>query len=798
MPLKLLQRRIANLSLQSILTLPFLLQIFLTVGLVGYFSFRNGQQAVNQMGAKLRNEVTLSVQQHLQNYLEKPCLIVELNQKSALLDQLSFDDWRKIEIDFWRQFQIFDSVYAIYLAEQSGKFAYVKQEADNTFIAKPVDNVPQRQAYLLDDKGERSKFLESDRFDPRVRPWYISTITHRVNNWSPIYTFVGGELGITVAGELYDSQNNFRGVVGVDLVLSRIGDFLESIEISDRGQVFILERNGYLVATSTGEEPFTYERINQTEQRIKGIDSKNSLTKGVSNYLIEYFGDLSPIQQTQQLDFKLEGDRQLVQVLPYGQKLGLDWLIVVVVPEADFMTDIHRTTRNTTFLCLGAMAIATIVGVRTSRKIAQPITHLSQVSTIIAQSARANNTGTDLYPVVKAKNIKELQILAESFNEMAIQLKAAFKKLASTNEELERRVEQRTSALMAAKEAADAANMAKSEFLAQMSHELRTPLHAILGFTQVSLKDSSLSSQQCQNLLTVKRSGEHLLNLINDVLEMSKLESGSVSLKAETFDFHLFLSNLGKMFQLEAQEKNLELIFTLSPQIPQYIQTDPLKLRQILINLLENAIKFTQKGQVSLKVSSKPSTQSNQIMLDFEVKDTGCGIAPSELDTIFEPFIKTKQFTHHQGTGLGLAISRQFVRLLGGDICVRSILHQGSIFQVQLPVTVSKQDKTSSSLTSQPSPNRNFRSSAKTNITSSLINIQKPEISRPIDGAALATMSQKWINQLKQAAIEVDADSIRELLEQIPPQQTALAQGLNKMLKNFEYDEIIQLIESQG
>ncbi len=825
MPLKLLQRRITNLSLQSILTLPFLLQIFITVGLVGYFSFRNGQQAVNQVATKLRHEVTFSVQQHLQNYIEKPCLIVEFNQKAAQLEQLSFDDWRKIETDFWRQIQIFDSVYAIYLGDEAGKYAYVKRETDDTFIAKPVETVPQRQVYLLDEKGKRSKFLGRERYDPRVRPWYISTTKSHRNNWSQIYTFAGGELGITIGGELYDSKANFRGVVAVDLVLSRIGDFLESIEISDNGQVFILERNGYLVATSTGEEPFTYNEINQTQQRLKGTDSQNPFTKATSDYLIEYFGSLDSIEQIQQLDFKLEGDlvpsevlqdRQLIQVLPYGKELGLDWLIVVVVPEADFMADIHRNTHNTILLCLGALAIATIIGVSTSRTIAQPIANLSQVSSIIAQSARARSTATKFYPVVKAKNIKELKVLAQSFNEMAIQLKAAFKNSEKTKEELEIRVEQRTAALMAAKETADAANRAKSEFLAHMSHELRTPLHAILGFTQVSLQDSSLNSQQRKNLTTVKRSGEHLLALINDVLEMSKIESGTVSVKPQIFDFNLLLANLAKMFELQAQDKNLELIFSISPQIPQYIKTDPVKLRQILINLLENSIKFTQKGKVSLKVSSvigesslvnnklNQITPQKQMTLYFEVEDTGCGIAPSELDTIFDAFIKTKQFFHRKGTGLGLAISQQFVRLLGGEISVSSVLNQGSIFKFQIPVTVIDKSDLPTFLTFQQSLDISQVTSVKTRMskgkktapTPPVTNIQQSEPSTQINGASLATMPTEWINQLKQAAIEVDADSIRQLIQQIPPHNTSLAQGLNRMLENFEYDEIIQLTES--
>ena len=792
MLLKLLQRRrteySSKFSLQNLLTIPFLLQIFIIVGLVGYFSFRNGQQTVNEVTTKLRNKVTFSVQQHLQNYLATPQLIVELNQKAAKLEQLALNDLKAIEIDFWQQIQIFGSVYAIYFGNEKGQFAYIKREADNAFIAKPVEIVPQRRAYLLDETGQRSKLLESDRFDPHIRPWYIKTIDTHQNNWSEIYTFAGGELGITAAGEIYDRVGNFRGVVGVDLVLSRISDFLEKIKISDRGQIFIIERNGNLVATSTGEEPFVYNEANSTEQRLQATNSKNIFTQTTFDYLIQYFGSLNLIKETQQLDFKFDGDRQLVQVLPYGDEVGLDWLIVVVVPEADFMAKINANVRNTILLCLGALILTTIFGVVTSRKIMRPISHLIDVSSIIAQSARSRSTVTDFYPIVKAENIRELNILAQAFNDMAVQLKAAFKDLETTNEELETRVQMRTAALTAAKEAADAANRAKSEFLAHMSHELRTPLHAILGFTQVSLQDLSLKPQQQKNLTTIKRSGEHLLALINDVLEMSQIEAGKVSICEQPFDLYLLLKNLATMFELRSQAKNLELIFDIAADVPQYIQTDLVKLRQILINLLENGIKFTTKGRISLRLSSI-SKNNNSVTIKFEVKDTGCGIALSKLNSIFEAFVQTKQITNHEGTGLGLAISQQFAHLLGGEIIVSSVVGQGSIFKLQLPVTIVKQSDLSSSLTFQP-----LSENSKHQDQQHYKSISQSSPTK-INSSTLTTMPTQWIKQLHQAAIEVDTDLIHQLIQQIPASNAFLAEGLTQMLEKFEYDEIIELTE---
>ena len=791
MSLRLLKRRIAryygNFSLQNLLTIPFLLQIFLIVSLVGFFSFRNGQQAVNEVTTKLRNEVTFSVEQHLHNYLDTSQLIVKLNQKAAKLDQLTVDDLQEIEIDFWQQAQIFDSVYAIYFANKVGQFAYVKREANDTFVSKPVETVPQRRSYLLDERGQRSKLLESDRYDPHIRPWYRKTIDSQQNNWSEIYAFTGGELGITAAGEIYDSSGKFRGVLGVDLVLSRISDFLEQIEISPNGQIFIIERNGNLVATSTGEEPFIFDRVSNIEKRLPATKSENIFTQATFNYLIRYFGTLRSIKDTQQLDFKIDGDLQLIQVLPYGDKLGLDWLIVVVVPEADFMAKINANIRNTILLCLGALIVTTICGVITSRKIVRPISHLIQVSSIISQSARSRSTATDFYPVVKGENIRELNILAQAFNNMAIQLKAAFRDLETTNEELENRVQIRTAALEAAKEAADAANRAKSEFLAHMSHELRTPLHAILGFTQVALQDLSLKPQQKDNLRIVKRSGEHLLALINDVLEMSKIEAGQISIGKQDCDLERFLQNLASMFELRSQAKNIKLIVELEADVPRYIQTDVIKVQQILINLLDNGIKFTSEGRVCLRVSSLVKDH-HQATLEFKVKDTGCGIPSSNLNSIFEAFAQTKQLKNHQGTGLGLAISKQFALLLGGKITVSSIVGQGSIFTLQLPVVIVQKHDLSSSLTFPSLPENSIQQAQQQSIL--------PNSPPKIEPSILQSMPPQWIKQLRQAAIEVDPDLIYQLLQQIPSSHKSLATGLTEMIKKFEYDEIIEMTES--
>lgn len=270
-----------------------------------------------------------------------------------------------------------------------------------------------------------------------------------------------------------------------------------------------------------------------------------------------------------------------------------------------------------------------------------------------------------------------------------------------------------------AKQAADSANRAKSEFLANMSHELRTPLNAILGFTQVMGRDRTLSTEHQQHIDIISRSGEHLLELINDILQMSKIEAGRITLNAHSFDLYSLLDDIKVMLQLKALSKGLQLIFDYTLDVPQYVKTDEGKLREVLINLLGNAIKFTREGCVMLKVKrqtsksfahasmfemqvAEPSTIKNEeqefsqspildCRLYFEVEDTGPGIASEELNKLFMTFGQTETGRKsHQGTGLGLAISQNFVQFMGGNITVNSIVGKGTTFAFDIQVALAE------------------------------------------------------------------------------------------------------------
>jgi len=648
-------------SLRLILVVPFIVQLIITVGLISWLSFHRGQEAVNELISQLQQEVTARIHQHLKSYLSRAKQINQFNLrliKSGLFDANDFNRLGKL---FWNEVATFNFSYVNY---GNAKREYigagqVEEHTEINELKQPHFN--KLINYAPDNFGNRDHQISEDPINPNNEAWYTDTITAGKTVWSPIYSWEGfpDQVSIAINAPWYNASHQLQGVMGIDVNISQLNNFLQTLVIGQTGKVFIVENNGLLVASSSAAP--SYQLVNNEAKRLLADNSEDELIRATAQNLNHRFGNWQAITASAQLKFIYAQQSYLAQITPYQDELGLNWLTVVIVPEADFMTPIQTNVKTTVLISILALFIAIGVGIVTANQIIQPILRINRAAKFLAD-------GHWEQPLLSTTRTDELGQLTRSFNNMATHLKATIDILEVINRDLQH------------------LHQLKDEFLANTTHELRTPLHGIIGLAQSLIEGAAgdLTSPVKSNLTMIVASAKRLAALVNDLLDFSKLKHEKLELQLKPVGIRELVEIVFTISQPLVAHKPLQLINQLDAQLP-LVTADENRLQQILYNLIENAIKFTEQGRIVI------SAQVNHPFLQISVSDTGMGMTTDQLNHLRESIssdepIEATIVREYEGAGLGLAITKQLVKLHGGHLWVTSQLGAGATFSFSLPV----------------------------------------------------------------------------------------------------------------
>ena len=423
--------------------LPFTLQITVSVGLVGWLSYRNGEAAVRETADQIRQEVSNHIDLSLRQYLQTPPDLLGNNALAIEYGYLNLKNLTDLEQFFRQQLERYPTLASTGISLANGSEIGAERWLDQSIrlrISGPQTGYELRD-YALDASHQRAALLDRRaNYDPTRQPTYRAAQQAQKVVWSLLYPHRGGVTAyLSAAKPIYGAKGDLKGVLSSSLSLSQLGQFLQAIRIGKTGQSFILERSGLLVATSTSEKPFRPTPRSDTPTRIRASDSLSPITRMTAQYIDSQWPDKRSIVSPQRREFEIAGAKYFLQIQPLQDKQGLDWLIVVVLPEADFMGQIHRNTQMIIAVCCAALVLSLIVSTAMSHLITQPILNLLMISRYISQG--------DFSQQAHPSCIAEFSTLAQSFNHMSQEVQQSRQQLEEYSRSLEEKVNERTAKL---------------------------------------------------------------------------------------------------------------------------------------------------------------------------------------------------------------------------------------------------------------------------------------------------------------------------------------------------------------
>lgn len=711
--------------------MPFVLQLLAAVGLVGYLSFKNGEKAVFELANRVIEQTHQGVDQHLDAYLSIPHRVNQINADAIQLGLLHPHDMPHMTRYFWYQMQAYDLNYISFMRPTGEVGAAFRPDGQTVTLdyIQPFTSAAQNNAttYLTDRQGNPTKILAETAWDALSESSYTEPVKAKKPIWSQINTYYDPALPPYIAAAagrpIYDEQQKLIGVLNTEIHLENLSDFLRQLARKKGTDVFIVERNGLLVANSTAASPF--KLVQQEIQRVPATASPSLVVREIAQQMQQQFSALATIRQSQKLVVQIQGEPYYVRITPWQDEYGLDWLVVTSIAENSFMDQINANNQTMIVLCIGAGLVATIVGVITSRWISYPIWRLNQASQAMAVG--------QLEQTIKPTHVKELNILADSFNRMAGQLKAVFVTLENNNTELEQHVEERTIKLKAALDELQHTQLqmiqaekmsSLGQLVAGIAHEVNNPLNFVQGnlaFIQdystklidllalyeqhdsaiapviqakVSEIDLEFIQADLPKLIHSMQIGtDRIQGIVQSLRTFSRMDESEL----QTVNIHDGLDSTLLILQhrLKAQPDRGEIMVVQDygdlPSIDCYAG----QLNQVFMNLLANAIDALE-ARLSQQTPAEQAANRPEITIRTErllgngiaikIGDNGCGMPETIQRRIFDPFFTTKPVG--KGTGIGMSISYQIIveRHHGTLDCV-SQPGCGTEFVIRLPQT---------------------------------------------------------------------------------------------------------------
>ncbi len=640
--------------------------ILITVVSIGLTSYFFANRALINHAHNIMDNVATSTVLHSENYLLPARNTADIAQRLAMDNFLDYSNPETMKHYFFEQLQTYKQFSGIFFGAPDGSFFYINRDnvkSDNGYRIKNIkfSNIGKRETTLewinKSGKSVASEESNNDKYDPRKRPWYKQAISEMRLTWTePYIFFTSKKPGITTASPIIDEKGNLKGVVGVDIEIAQISEFLSNLEIGKTGKAFVMEKNGKMIAfpdiskiyknNSNDNDKYGFNMINEIDDKIS-----RSSYEFVKSRLIE----LSPSSDLFNR-FELDGKKYLST---FKQFTGANkpWIIGLWVPEDDYLGELNNGFAIIIIATFIITIFAIMLAFTFSRSFNKSIKWLSD---------SANSAGDQRFN----KSGKQHSIFNE-LNDAIFSFENMHKKLSITdnkNKELQEKLIQSTSM--------------KSAFIANVSHELRTPMHAIIGFSSLleGEKFGKLNDEQKDFLKEINTAGVHLNDMISNLIEISEIEGGEVALEYENVDLNLIIDDILMVFDNAIMQKQIDIKLNID-SLP-IINSDKRVCRQIILNIFDNALRFTSNiGQI--KLSSKIT--NNEIIIS--ISNSGDSIDDDKIDDVFEPFIQLliPKSQDNKGTGINLTIARALSHLLQGDIRVDKNYKDGVKIDLYIP-----------------------------------------------------------------------------------------------------------------